>query len=204
MQLNEKEKESIRLAVLEAEKSTNGEIVPVIVKHSDLYPSSHFRWSFIVSFLALSLCYWYTPLDDIFFLYTFLLGSVLGYFCAYIPFLKKIVLTKDQLEEEFRQRAFESFLLNGVTETKNRNGVQIFVSAFEQKAIIIADIGIQEKLDNEVWQNIINAMIPKLKKKQYQDAIISAIQAIGAILATHFPQDHDDLDELPNKIIIEL
>ena len=110
MKFSSEDKKEIEQAVLRAEKRTNGEIVPVIVKTADAYPAAHFRWALLMSFLFLICVYW-IGLEDIYFLYAFIIGSSLGFLLAYLPFYKKLVLTKDQIEEEFRQKAFESFLM---------------------------------------------------------------------------------------------
>ncbi len=206
MKFTNEQKQQITKAIVAAEKKTNGEIVPVIVRQSDLYPSAHFRSSLIMSFIALMTCYLIDELalEPVYFIYAFLAGTTLGYLLAYIPLIKTLLLTSGQMDEEFKQKAIESFLMNGATETQNRNGVQLYISAMEKRAMIISDIGIQKKLKNEIWQDIISEMTPLLKKGDYTAAIINAITSIGEILTEHFPDESKKEDELVNKLIIDL
>ena len=206
MKFSEQEKKDILDAVLKAESTTNGEIAPVIVAQSDLYPAAHFRLASLCAFLLLLANYYLEPLSDdpALYLVAFIAGSILGMLLANISLLKRLFTSRSEKDEEFKQRAYESFLLNGITETKNRNGVQLFISALEHKAMIIADVGIQKKVDNEAWQTIIDELLPYLKNKSYTHGIIKSVGSIGEVLTKHFPQDHTDEDELPNKLIIDV
>jgi putative membrane protein len=44
-------------------------------------------------------------------------------------------------------------------------------------------------------------MTALLKEGRLTEAILGAIQKVGDVLATHFPRDPDDQDELPDRIV---
>jgi len=205
MHFNDEEKNKIREAILRAEEFSTGEVVPVIVKQSDFYPAAHFRLSLLCAFLAIFSYYELSLLPEpVYFLYLFIVGSVVGFFLGYIPFLKKFFTTKSEMDEEFTQKALESFLMNGVVDTTHRNGVQLFVSALEHKALVLVDKGLKEKLPQETWDRVLEKMTGPLKKKHYAEGMIAAIDEIGEILRTNFPSEKRTPDELPNKLIIDL
>ncbi len=201
----------INKAIIAAESKTTGEIVPVIVGQSDFYPAAHFRLSLLGAFLAIFINYQLNhDGDNLNYLFLFILGSLIGFFCGHIAILKKLFSLKDELEEETRQRAIESFLLNGITDTKERNGVQLFISILEHKAMINVDKGLQERLGQhaqEKWQSVLNKLLGQFKKGNEVEGICQAISDMGEVLAEHYPSPHKNAelsDELPNKLIIDL
>jgi len=198
----------IKEAIFQAEMNNNGEIVPVIIKQSDFYPAAHFRLALLGAFLGDFLYYQFSSeTDPIYFLYLFIVGAVIGFLLGHIGIFKMLFTTKDEVEEETRQRAMESFLTNGVVDTPNRNGVQLFISLLEHKVIITVDSGLQGKLgthSNEVWQKVLEELLLALKAGNHTHAIIKAIEEMGKILTQHYPAEHTSSNDLPNKLIIEL
>ncbi len=197
----------IKEAIYAAEMKNSGEIVPVIVGQSDFYPAAHFRLSLLGAFFGVFFYYELgKEIEPLYFLYFFILGAILGFVGGYIPFLKMLFTMKDEIEEETRQRALESFLVNGVVDTKERNGVQLFISLLEHKAIITVDSGLQEKLGthaNERWDTVLQGLLENLKNGDHTQAIISAIEEMGKILTHHYPAEHSSINELKNKLILE-
>jgi putative membrane protein len=105
-----------------------------------------------------------------------------------------------------RARAHEAaareFVGRGLTRTRERTGVLIYVAAAEHYAEILADTGISERVDERVWRETIADLIESIKAGRAADGLIAAVQRVGAILAEHAPPRSDDLDELSNKVIL--
>jgi len=66
---------------------------------------------------------------------------------------------------------------------------------------VLADRGINAKVETGTWQEIVQALSAGLKRNQACDAFCNAIARCGEILATHFPRQPDDEDELPNRLV---
>jgi putative membrane protein len=79
------------------------------------------------------------------------------------------------------------FFAQGLARTEHRTGVLIFASAGERYAEIVADAGINGKVEKEVWDDAINALVTAIKAGRPADGFVSAIEKCGAVLATHFP-----------------
>jgi uncharacterized membrane protein len=43
-------------------------------------------------------------------------------------------------------------------------------------------------------------MAERLKAGHFTDAVVSAVNRVGDILAQHFPRDPGDINELPNQV----
>jgi putative membrane protein len=93
------------------------------------------------------------------------------------------------------------FLAQGLDKTEHRTGVLIFASAGERYAEIVADANINEKVETEVWDDAINALVTAIKAGRPADGFVTAIDKCGAVLAAHFPPGALKRDELPDKVL---
>lgn len=89
----------------------------------------------------------------------------------------------------------------GMTKTRFRNAVLIYLAPSSQKFAIIGDAGIHEICGEAFWKTISEKMTALLKEERFTEAILAAIDEATVALAKHFPRRPDDADELPNKII---
>lgn len=201
------DKEQIRDLIADAEKRSNSELVPMVIGRSDSYPAAHFRAAIIVSFLF-SLILYFSPLsiiNPIYFLWIQLPGLLVGYFLANIPFVTRMLITKTEIEHEVTQRAIEAFFEHGLHTTEKHNGVLIFISLLEHKIKIITDVGVKEKVDKKIWDEIIFSFTEKVKGGDLVMALKDTIAATADVLENYFPRDSKDrkINELKNDIIIE-
>ena len=85
--------------------------------------------------------------------------------------------------------------------TRDETGILIFVSVFEHRVWVLADRGINAKVDPGQWDSIVAHIVSGIKDGRQADAICEAVKEVGGILARHFPVKADDVDELDNLII---
>jgi uncharacterized membrane protein len=88
----------------------------------------------------------------------------------------------------------------GMTRTRERNGVLIFVAPRAQKFAVIGDEDVHAKCGDVFWQQLINAMQAHFKAENFTDAVVHAIERMGELLAQHFPHRRGGRNELPNEI----
>jgi putative membrane protein len=104
-----------------------------------------------------------------------------------------------QRRQAFRAAA-EQFFTLGMTRTRNRAGVLIFVSMAEHYARIIADDGLTGKITEVEWRTIIDEMVGRLRDGQVNEAFILAVNHTGELLARAAPPDGGGND-LPDRLI---
>ncbi len=97
--------------------------------------------------------------------------------------------------------ALEQFVVRGISRTKNRTGVLIFVSLAEHYARIIADEGIAAKVHNAEWQAAIDALTAHMRDGRIAAGFTAAIERCGAVLAAHAPPD-GSANELPDRLYV--
>ena len=96
--------------------------------------------------------------------------------------------------------AREQFERLGMTQTKLRCGVLIFLAPASRAFAVIGDTGIHEKCGAAFWSELAEAMNGHFKRGDFTAGLIHGIERAGELLAVHFPRSPDDRNELPNEI----
>lgn len=102
-----------------------------------------------------------------------------------------------------REIAVKQFLKLGMHKTKYRTGVMIYLLLEERKFEILADEGINKKIEMHLWKEIENNISREFKEENYLKGILLCINLIAAKLKEHFPRQNDDTDELSNDVVIK-
>jgi len=102
-----------------------------------------------------------------------------------------------------RELALQQFVTLEMHKTKDRTGVLIHILINERKFEIIADEGINKKIEEHMWHEIKEKMRTEFRKKNYVEGILFCIRLIGEKLKTEFPCGDDDTDELSNDVVIK-
>lgn len=204
--LSQKEISAVEAIVRECEEKTDAEFVPVIVKQSDLYPAAHFRVAICLA-LALPMALYYVPwtfYDPIWYLYTSLVGLLLGYVLGYNHKIKRLFSTRFELSEEVRQRASEYFLENGLHATKKRSAVLIFVSLMEKRIEILADMNVINALSTAekktLFREHIKAFQKQTKAEGLEKSLIALLRNLTGELEAHLPKKSLTHNELSNAV----
>jgi len=98
----------------------------------------------------------------------------------------------------FAQRRF---LQMGMTRTRHRNAVLIYLAPRSRQFAIVGDVGVHQKCGDAFWQQVSARMTSLLKHGRFTEAVLDAIQKVGDVLARHFPRGSDDRNELPDGIV---
>lgn len=101
--------------------------------------------------------------------------------------------------EELARREFAHL---GMVNTRERNGVLLFLLLDTRELHIFADEHIHSKVDPTIWQEIADALVLRFKRSEFTEGVLDAIKTVGGILSTHYPHKPDDVNELPNEVVI--
>ncbi len=97
-------------------------------------------------------------------------------------------------------RAAEVFDLLSMHETKNRNGVLIYVAVEDRTLVILGDTGINDVVPTHFWESTKDAIIEQFKKGFIKQGLVNGILMAGEQLKMHFPFEKGDTNELSNEI----
>jgi uncharacterized membrane protein len=99
-----------------------------------------------------------------------------------------------------RERAVQTFSDLHIWNTEHRNGVLIYVLAADRDVEIIADRGAVKVIDQAAWEGVCRLMEGHFREGRFGEGAVAGIDAVGALLARHFPPPRGvNRDELPNQ-----
>ena len=98
------------------------------------------------------------------------------------------------------ERAKEVFHLLKMNNTKDENGVVIYVAVNDRKFAIYGDRGIDKVVPEKFWDTTKDAIEAHFKIGHYKDGIIDGVLMAGQQLETFFPWQHGDTNELSDEI----
>ncbi|WP_400070452.1 TPM domain-containing protein [Zobellia russellii] len=97
-------------------------------------------------------------------------------------------------------RAKEVFLLLKMDNTKEANGVLIYVAVNDRKFSIYGDSGIHKVVPENFWNTTKDVIQEQFKKGNFKQGIIDGILKAGKELQAHFPWQRGDKNELSNEV----
>ena len=97
-------------------------------------------------------------------------------------------------------RAVELFEMMGMTATKERNGVLVYVALKDHQLAIYGDEGIHQKVGPGYWNDEVFKMIRDFNRENYAAGIAGCIEDIGQALQQFFPYTDKDTNELSDEI----
>jgi uncharacterized membrane protein len=98
------------------------------------------------------------------------------------------------------ERAVDVFNKLKMFQTKQRNGVLIYLAFSNRKLAIIGDKGINEVVPDDFWESTKNEMIFRFQRNEFAQGIIDAVTEAGKQLQAYFPIELHDKNELNNEI----
>ncbi|MDH3727358.1 MAG: hypothetical protein OER77_07485, partial [Myxococcales bacterium] len=95
------------------------------------------------------------------------------------------LIDDDALSSRVEGRAAEAFLEEQVFATSERTGVLIFVALFEHRVLVLADEGINERVDATAWDDISNELAFGIRRGTPAPALIRAVERCADLLSEH-------------------
>ncbi len=88
----------------------------------------------------------------------------------------------------------------GMTKTAQRNGVLIYLATRDKKFAVLGDVGINEKVPEGFWNDVVGIMQSHFKQDKFAEGISEAALRIGEKLKAYFPHQANDKNELADGI----
>ena len=114
-----------------------------------------------------------------------------------------IVALQKTVKGEIYEEAKAFFDKKKLYETRDRNGILIFLAFNKHQIAVLGDQGINEKVPEDYWQQIIDEMIGEFKQGNLCEGLVLGVNKIGEKLTELFPYRDDDQNELSDEVHIE-
>jgi len=224
--LTKAEHDKVAEAIRAAEASTAGEIFAVAAEASDSYRFIPMMWAALATLLAgIAAAFLYPVLEGLVAapeagewlaqapevwgpgldartvaaaeIVLFVILAILASLGPVRPLLVPGFIRRQRAE----RHAMQQFFAHNLHGTAGRTGILIFVSLAERYAAVIADEGINGKVDQAVWDDLVEKLIADVRAGDLGSGLVTAISSCGAILAEHVPAGSRNPNELPDKLV---
>lgn len=107
-----------------------------------------------------------------------------------------------QKKKPISELAVAEFNRIGMCKTADSTGILLFILFEDREFYILADKGVNEKVDKNTWEEVKNNMQNYFVKGEYCKGIINSLEEMGNILAVHFPIKPGDVNEIADDVIV--
>lgn len=107
---------------------------------------------------------------------------------------------EQKCETDVFDHAKEVFHFLKMDNTKLQNGILFYVALDNKQFAIFGDKGIHDRVGDQFWSAVKDAIESQFKKGFYKQGLIDGITQAGAELVKYFPWIHGDTNELDNTI----
>jgi uncharacterized membrane protein len=101
-----------------------------------------------------------------------------------------------------RDRAREVFASQGVWNTEENNGVLVYVLLADHGVEIVADRGIDARVQASEWQGVVSAMHAHLRAGRHEEGALAGVDGVAELLARHYPDTGEGRNQIPDRPIM--
>jgi putative membrane protein len=187
--------------VKHVEAQTSAELVVAVRRRSGDYrvPAYHFGLvlaGLVVTYLLLA--------PQVFSVGDIALDGVLAFglglaLAHNVSALLRALAREKRLAKNVADAARVAFYDLGISRTSGRNGILVFVSTFEQRALVLVDVGIHVTMLGPKWTEACQALSAAVKGRDVA-AFERALESLGPILGAHMPASAEDVNELADEV----
>jgi putative membrane protein len=196
---SDRARREVAAAVHDIESATAAEVVVAVRHASARYRHVDYMVGALLGFGVLLILLFHPhpfavvtmPLDV---LVTFAVGAAAS---AHSPTLRRLLSSASLRREEVARAARSAFVELGVSRTRARSGVLVYVSMLERAVEVVADCGVDECAKTDAFQKaagVLPRALPDL------DAFVTALRGLREPLAAALPRAADDINELPDDL----
>lgn len=189
-EFSEADKKLVKEAVQHLEQNTAGELVVYFARNSDGYLMACWKLAgvFLTLYLALiaTLSYlWLLPAYIsilsicLFGIVAFLVGFIVPYF---LHSLRVSFTPYEIVVHRVLTKARDIFLQEQVFDTSDRIGILIYISELEHQVQVLGDSGINAKIQQEDWNEVLGLVIKGIKANIPAQGITDAIKKCESLL----------------------
>jgi putative membrane protein len=194
-------KQSTARSVKRVEAQTSAEVVVAVKRRSGDYRVDAYHAGVIVAVLVVL---YLLLAPQIFSIGDMALDAALGFGVGFalalnVSPLLRLLAREGALAKNVENAGKVAFFELGISRTSGRNGLLVFVSTFEQRAVVLTDHGIDRAALGSRFTEACAALSRAVKRRELQ-AFETALESLGPILGAAMPCSAEDVNELPDEV----
>lgn len=111
----------------------------------------------------------------------------------------RVHIEKSSKADHFN-RALEVFHYLKMDNTKDQNGVLIYVAVEDKAFVIYGDKGINDVVPDGFWNSTKDVIQSHFKAGRFKQGLVEGILKAGTVLEQYFPWKKGDINELSDEI----
>lgn len=101
-----------------------------------------------------------------------------------------------------RERAIDLFAQLRMWDTRHNTGVLIYLLLADHAVEIVADRGMHEKVDQQVWNEVCRRMEVAFRQSDFERGVLLGVQAVTEQLVVHFPVEGSTNELLDRPVLL--
>jgi putative membrane protein len=131
---------------------------------------------------------------------TFVFGALGALSCSRFPGLRHALMPARMAAQNVRLAARAEFFDGGISETRGRTGILVYVSQTERMAEVLADSGVRRVVDAVAWEAWTHELQRVVREERDGLKLAAAVMRIAQPLAQCLPRAEDDVNELGDQV----
>ncbi|MBX3223503.1 MAG: hypothetical protein KF795_23520 [Labilithrix sp.] len=192
-------KDRIVEAVRDVESKSSAEIVVTVRGRSDDYREVDLVAGLVVAAITLGLLIYHpAELDeDLMPLETVAAFAIVTLIVSRVGAIKRALLPRKKRDARTLMAARAQFVEQGVSCTRDRSGILVFVSELERAVRVVPDVGIDTAKLGDGWKASVERLEDAVGALD-PTAFAAALASLGPVLEAKYPRREDDVNELPD------
>ncbi len=192
-------------AVKQIERGSGAEAVVVFRERSGDYASVPLLWGLGAAWSSFTVLM-YAPVyfENWLVYYLPLLCFAIGYGVGAVPAVKRLCVKRAVLDKNVEIMARAIFHKAGIHHTQRKTGILIYCSVLERRVSVLPDRGLELAVPQTQWQALRRDFDGVFADQQPEQRLLTVLEHAAAIFARYLPADNDDLNELPDRLEVEL
>lgn len=186
------------------EAGSSAELVVALARRSDTYADVPYKIGTLCALVVLLLVV-YLPMQ--FSTYWFWLDAVAAFAIGWLagkafPSLTRALTSRRRRSARVQQAAEAVFTNRGVSLTRERTGVLVYISWLEQTVTLLWDVGIEQRIPRTVLQAAKKDIERAPIVENFPSSLAQALEPLKKLLNDNLPRTADDVNEIPNRPVV--
>lgn len=192
-------------AIKNLENGSQAEAVVVFRARSADYASVPLLWGLGAAWLGFTLMM-YAPVyfENWLIYYAPLLTFAMAYGFGSLPAVKRFSVRRAVRDKQVEMMARAIFQKGGIQHTRDKTGLLVYCSLLERRVFLLPDRGLELAVPLAVWQALQSESDRIFAQDQAEQGLLQALEKTATALARYLPVRDGDINELPDRLDIDL
>ena len=117
---------------------------------------------------------------------------------AWVPPIRRLLSSRERRQNSATRAARAAFVELGVSRSRSRTGILVFVAVFERQVVVVPDVGVDPAQLEKELTTLEAALEPEPELTRF----VAALDGLATPLARLLPRADDDENELPDTVSV--